>query len=39
MASGLTGISAMSIVPWLFYPVLLGFTVVVTIFLKRKSDK
>ena len=39
MASGLTGISAMSIVPWLFYPVLLGFTVVITIFLKRKTDK
>ena len=39
MASGLTGISAMSIVPWLFYPVLLGITVVVTIFIKRKTDK
>lgn len=39
MASGLTGISAMSIVPWLFYPVLLGFTVVITIFIKRKTDK
>ena len=32
MASGLAGISAMSIVPWLFYPMLLGLTVAVTTF-------
>ena len=39
MASGLAGISAMSIVPWLFYPMLLGITVVSTIiFRKRKVD-
>ena len=31
MASGLAGISAMSIVPWLFYPMLLGLTVMITI--------
>ena len=31
MASGLAGISAMSIVPWLFYPALLGLTVAVAI--------
>lgn len=37
MASGLAGISAMSIVPWLFYPVLLGFSVVITIVVKRKE--
>ena len=39
MASGLAGISAMSIVPWLFYPMLLGITVVSTIiFRKRQVD-
>ena len=31
MASGLAGISAMSIVPWLFYPILLGLSVAVTV--------
>ena len=31
MASGLAGISAMSIVPWLFYPALLALTVVITV--------
>ena len=31
MASGLAGISAMSIVPYLFYPMLLGLTVGITI--------
>ncbi len=36
MASGLAGISAMSIVPYLFYPMALGITVLVTI-LFRKS--
>ena len=36
MASGLAGISAMSIVPWLFYPALLTLTVIVTIIIKRK---
>ena len=35
MASGLAGISAMSIVPWLFYPVLLGVTVFITILIHR----
>ncbi len=36
MASGLAGISAMSIVPYLFYPALLGITVAATvIFAKR----
>ena len=37
MASGLAGISAMSIVPWLFYPALLGLTVTITIIFKRKE--
>ena len=37
MASGLAGISAMSIVPYLFYPMLIGLSVVLTIvFQKRK---
>ncbi len=31
MASGLAGISAMSIVSWLFYPALLALTVVITV--------
>ena len=31
MASGLAGISAMSIIPWLFYPMLLGLAVLITI--------
>ena len=37
MASGLAGISAMSIVPWLFYPLLLGLSVTVTIFIRRRK--
>lgn len=37
MASGLAGISAMSIVPWLFYPALLGFSVAATIIFQRKK--
>ena len=35
MASGLAGISALSIVPWLFYPALLGISVMATIVFKR----
>ena len=37
MASGLAGISAMSIVPWLFYPMLLGLSVTITIVSQRKK--
>ena len=39
MASGLAGISAMSIVPYLFYPMLIGVSVIATIFIhkRRKS--
>jgi Na+/H+ antiporter NhaC len=37
MASGLAGISAMSIVPWLFYPMLLGIVVAATIIFQRKK--
>jgi len=37
MASGLAGISAISIVPWLFYPALLGLSVAATIIFKRKE--
>ena len=37
MASGLAGISAMSIVPYLFYPMLLGLTVVGTIVFRRRK--
>jgi len=37
MASGLAGISAMSIVPYLFYPALLGVAVICTIFFRRKK--
>ena len=37
MASGLAGISAISIVPYLFYPALLGLTVAITIIFKRKE--
>lgn len=37
MASGLAGISAMSIVPWLFYPALLGLSVAATIIVRRKE--
>jgi Na+/H+ antiporter NhaC len=36
MASGLAGISALSIVPWLFYPLLLGLSVIITIYIRRK---
>lgn len=36
MASGLAGISAMSIVPYLFYPMFLGATVLVTIAITRR---
>jgi len=36
MASGLAGISAVSIVPYLFYPMLLGLTVFLTIVFKAK---
>ena len=37
MASGLAGISALSIVPYLFYPMLLGVAVVITILFQRKK--
>lgn len=37
MASGLAGISAISIVPYLFYPMLLGIAVIVTILFQRKK--
>ena len=37
MASGLAGISALSIVPYLFYPALLGLAVIVTILFQRKT--
>lgn len=37
MASGLAGISAISIVPYLFYPMLLGIAVVCTILFQRKK--
>lgn len=37
MASGLAGISAISIVPYLFYPILLGLAVIVTILFQRKT--
>ena len=37
MASGLAGISAISIVPYLFYPMLLGLAVIVTIIFQKKS--
>lgn len=36
MASGLAGISAMSIVPYLFYPMFLGVAVLVTIAITRR---
>ena len=35
MASGLAGISALSIVPWLFYPILLGVSVAITIIFRK----
>ena len=37
MASGLAGISAISIVPYLFYPALLGLAVIITIIFQRKT--
>ena len=37
MASGLAGISAISIVPYLFYPALLGLAVIVTILFQRNN--
>lgn len=37
MTSGLAGISAMSIVPYLFYPMLLGLTVIGTIVFRRRK--
>lgn len=39
MASGLAGISAISIVPYLFYPALLGLAVIVTILFQRKRNR
>ena len=36
MASGLAGISAMSIVPYLFYPMLIGVSVIATIFIHKR---
>ena len=43
MASGLAGISAMAIIPYLYYPMLLaaaiGITVLVTVFLHRNKHK
>ena len=39
MASGLAGISAISIVPYLFYPALLGLTVAITIIFQRKRNR
>lgn len=37
MASGLSGISALSIMPYLFYPMLLGVVVAATIIFQRKK--
>lgn len=37
MASGLAGISAISILPYLFYPALLGLAVIITILFQRKN--
>lgn len=37
MASGIAGISAMSIVPWLFYPFFLSLTVITTIFCRKRQ--
>ena len=36
MASGLAGISAMSIIPWLLYPILIGIAVLITIAFRRR---
>ncbi len=37
MASGIAGISAMSIVPWLFYPFFLSLTVIATIVCRKRQ--
>lgn len=37
MASGIAGISAMSIVPWLFYPFFLSLTVIATIVCQKRQ--
>lgn len=37
IASGIAGISAMSIVPWLFYPFFLGLTVIATIVCRKRQ--
>ena len=37
MASGIAGISAMSIVPWLFYPFFLSLTVIATIVCRQRQ--
>ncbi len=37
MASGIAGISAMSIVPWLFYPFFLSLTVIATIICRKRQ--
>ena len=39
MASGIAGISALSIVPYLYYPMLIGVTVLATILLPIKKNK
>ena len=39
MASGIAGISALSIVPYLYYPMLIGVTVLATILLTNKKNK
>ena len=39
MASGIAGISALSIVPYLYYPMLIGVTVLATILLPNKKNK
>ena len=37
MASGLAGISAMSIIPWLLYPILIGVAVLITILIRGRK--
>ncbi len=39
MASGIAGISAMSIVPWLFYPFFLSLTVIATIVCRKRQKQ
>lgn len=39
MASALTGITALSIIPYLYYPMLMGVIVIMTILVKGKGDK